>query len=388
MASGLEVRVVADEGEFEELRDRWSALTGACANRSVFLTHEWFDAAWQWRRLTGALRILCAYRGRELVALLPLMLETSGSPWRRVRQLEFLTVPDTQFCDLIVREQDREPAAQAFAAELHRRRADWDVLRLRYLTEYSVASGHLLGALRRQGGTTTLTPAAPNPFVALDNTWDAYYAARSRSLKKANNLAANRLKKAGDVSIEWLAPGAGDASAVDRVVNAVTGISQRSWKVETGNSLDSPGPQAFIRRLSRVAHERGWLSVWLLTLDGKPLAMEYQLVADGSAYALRSDFDAECERLQISPGSHLSRHLLEQLFGKGLTRYFMGPGNNAYKYRWTEQAAPTYELTAYADSFRGRSLATWELELKPVLRRLRERVRPEKPPAGKTEEVD
>jgi CelD/BcsL family acetyltransferase involved in cellulose biosynthesis len=388
VSSGLDIRVVTEEAGFEALRDRWSTLAGACANRSVFLTHEWFDAAWQWRRLKGALRILCGYRGHELVALLPLVLEASGSPWRRVRQLEFLTVPDTQFCDLIVREQDRDAAAQTFAAALQRRRGEWDVVRLRYLPEDSVASGRLLEALRRQGCVTTMAPAAPNPFVALDDTWDAYYATRSRSLKKANNLAANRLKKAGDISIEWLAPGAGDASAVDRVLSAVTGISQRSWKVETGNSLDSPGPQAFIRRLSRIAHERGWLSVWLLALDGKPLAMEYQLVADGSAYALRADFDAECERLQISPGSHLSRHLLERLFGKGLTRYFMGPGNNAYKYRWTEQAAQTYELTAYSDSFSGRSLATWELKLKPVLRRLRERVRPEKAPVGKTDEVD
>ena len=388
MVSDLKVRLVSDESEFQALRPAWTALLEGCANRSVFLTHEWFDAAWEWRRLASDLRIFAAYRGDELVALLPLVLERSGASWRSVRQLEFLTVPDTQFCDLIASEQDRSSAAQAFTTELHLRRTEWDVLRLRYLPEKAIAAEGLLAPLRQQRCATILASAAPNPFVALDTTWDGYYATRSRSLKKANNLAANRLKKAGDISIEWLAPGAGDAAAVDRVLNTVTGISERSWKVETGNSLDSPGPQAFIRRLSRIAHEKGWLSVWLLALDGKPVAMEYQLVADGSAYALRSDFDAECERLQISPGSHLSRHLLERLFGRGLTRYFMGPGNNAYKYRWTEQAAPTYEVTVYASSLRGRCLSAWELKLKPAMRRLRDRARPAAVPAGKTEDPD
>lgn len=385
MKRGFEVRLVDEQRDFEALRPQWNALLQGCAHRSVFLTHEWFDAAWQWRRLKSELRILCAYRGDELAALLPLLLERGDGP---VRRLEFLTVPDTQFCDLIVRDEDRLAAVQAFADALRRRRGDWDVLRLRYLPERSVATGSFLEALRERGCVAAVTAAAANAFVALDSTWDHYYATRSRSLKKANNLAVNRLKKAGEIAVEWLAPGTGDAPAVERIVDTVTGISRRSWKTETGNSLDSAGPQAFIRRLSRTAHEKGWLSVWLLTLDGKPLAMEYQLVADGAAYALRSDFDAECERMQISPGSHLSRHLLEQLFGKGLKRYLMGPGNNAYKYRWTEQAAPTYELTAYADSLRGRSLAGWELKLKPALRRLRERVRPEKAPAGKAEEVD
>jgi CelD/BcsL family acetyltransferase involved in cellulose biosynthesis len=384
----VRLRLVVDDVAFSALTDEWNALADNGTRRSVFLTHDWFDAAWQWRKLTSALRVMCLYRGEQLLAILPLVLEGGPSATSRVRRLEFLTVPDTQLCDMIVGDADRELAAREFAAELHRRRGEWDVLRLRYLPEQSVAATSLRTALAAKGCSSTVTPGADNPYVPLDTSWNEYYATRTRSLKKANNLAANRLKKAGEVAIEWLATEACEAGEMARFVEAAIDISRRSWKTETGNSLDNPGPQAFFRRLSELARDRGWLSVWLLSLDGKPFAMEYELVADGDVFALRSDFDAECERLQISPGSYLSRHLLEQLFGRGLKRYFMGPGNNAYKYRWTDQTAATFDMTVYSGALRGRLLGAWETSLKPAIRRVRDRAKPVQPAEAAEESAD
>lgn len=380
-ASPTEVRVVTEPADFAALRSGWDALLAKCRNPSVFLTHEWFDAAWQWRRSAAQLYVLCLHRGPELVAALPLVLERAADGGRWERCLEFLAVPDTQCCDLFAPDEERVSAATAFANELQARQRDWDVLRLRYLPETSLAATCFGDAMRGNRCAVAIRPTAGNPYIALDTTWEEYYSTRSRSLKKASNLAANRLRKAGEVKIEWLAPGTGDAADVARVLESAIALSGRSWKSRTGDSLDNVGPQAFIRRLSESAHQRGWLSVWLLALDGVPFAMEYQLVADGCVFALRSDFDEDCERRQISPGSHLSRHLLEQLFGRGLRRYLMGPGENAYKYRWTEQVLPTTELTVYGRSLRGRALEWWELGLKPLARSLRERAKPRVPPA-------
>jgi len=55
-----------------------------------------------------------------------------------------------------------------------------------------------------------------------------------------------------------------------------------------------------------------------------------------------------------SPGSYLFRSLLEALFERGLSRYYMGPGENAYKLRWTEQAEPTQRAIVYNRTLRGR----------------------------------
>ena len=369
--SVLAVHVVSDEAEFATLCTPWNAIATSTLFRSVFLQHEWFDAAWQWRQRSARLQVLCLLRGKDLVAVLPLVREDVATRWGRVRELSFLTVPDTQSCDVLVAEAERVAAATSFAAELERTRSDWDVLRLKYLPPDSVAASSLRQALAARGFVTRLEQRGGNPYVRLDSTWDTYYATRTRSLKKANNLAANRLKKAGEVRIDWLEPDTRDPHRLAQVLDEIIAISGESWKRRTGNSLDNPGPQAFIRRLSQLAHERGWLSIWTLKLDGRPMAMEYQLIADGNAFALRSDFVETTE--EISPGSHLSRSLLERLFGRGLQRYFMGPGDNAYKQRWAEEAVPVAELSVYGRSAKGRWLATWETTLKPLARRVRDR---------------
>jgi len=246
-------------------------------------------------------------------------------------------------------------------------------MRLRYLPAEAIATNELATALRKLRLNVSVNQSVQNPWIALTSDWTSYYGARSRRLKKATNLAANRMARAGTVTLEWLAPGQGTPLDVERALAILTDISSRSWKQGTGNSLDHPGPQAFIQRLAAHAHRRGWLSTFTLALDGKPVATEFQIVDGRDVYALRADFDGALE--ELSPGSHLSRLLLERLFGRAFHRYYMGPGVNAYKYRWAEGSDPVYSLTLYGSSPRGRALACWELALKPALRGIRDRLR-------------
>ena len=369
-ASNDRVQLISDPSVFRTLRDQWNALVEA-ADGAIFCRHEWFDAAWQWRSRDARLYLLCLFADHRLSAILPLVLNRARIHGIATRELGFLTVPDTQVCDVIVTDRYRVAASTALAAELRNRQSEWDVIRLNYLAPGSVAASTFREAL---GGLTTRSIAAPgNPFIALDTNWEAYYATRSRRLKKANNLAANRLAKAGTVRIDWLQPDADSAPKLDAFVDRVIRISARSWKTRTGNSLDNPGPGAFIRRLSELSSRCGWLSIWILSVDDRPVAMEYQLVAKGKVYGLRSDFDAEFDA--FSPGTCLNRHLTERLFGRGLHRYYMGPGNNAYKRRWAEHVEPIEELTIYGRSLRARCLARWEITVKPLGIKLRHRLR-------------
>ncbi len=370
----MDVRIITTAEAFAALRPAWDRLHGRCAQRSPFLSHAWLEAAWQWRCQSASLYAVCCERDGELVGALPLVRERAVAGGAPRRSLAFLGVPDTQQCDMLAMPGDAAFVARALVDELLCGRVDWDVLRLRYLAAESIVATEFATALSERGIRSDIRPATANPRIALDRPWDAYYASRSRRLKKATNLAANRLAKAGRVEIQWLAPGTGDRAEVDRVLDDVIRISARSWKRRTGNSLDQPGPQAFLRSLSYHAHDRGWLSIWRLSLDGFPIAMEYQLIDDGIVYALRSDFDSDYDSL--SPGSHLSRCMLETLFGQGLRHYLMGPGENAYKYRWADATEPVLAMTVYARSLSGRALAAWELSLKPVARRLRDRLRP------------
>lgn len=371
MTSTLDIALANTETAFHALAQPWNDLVKQCEG-SLFLRYEWFDAAWAWRKENAQLFILVAHAGTQVVGILPLIQTSNSQKFPRLRALEFLTVPDTQMCDLIVDQEHRASVVDAFCDELHRRRNTWDLLTLSYTAENSIVLHDFKRALQMRHYLPKVADQGPNLYVKLNTSWESYYGERSRSLKKANNLAANRLKKTGQIDIQWVfREQAADAATQNALTQAID-ISRRSWKQDTGNSLDQAGPNRFISTLTGHAARNGWLSLWLLSIDGRALAMEYQLLDQGNVYALRADFDASCE--EISPGSHLMRTLLETLFGQGLNKYYMGPGDNAYKTRWTEECDMLYRLTTYGATWRGKVGSLVNDTLKPVARTIRDKI--------------
>lgn len=368
-ARTLRVSIVDTEQEFRDLGETWNGLAQGSGG-SVFFQHEWFDAAWAWRKEDSSLFVLLAWEGNRAVGILPLVSVRERKRFPALRSLEFLTVPDTQLCDLIAAPADRKRVADAFCAELHKKRSEWDRLVLRYLDATAAALSEIKASLSARHYACDVKSQGRNLFVVLEPSWDSYYGTRSRSLKKANNLAANRLKKAGEIKVEWVTSENSGEPAIRGALEQAIDISRRSWKQETGNSLDQPGPRDFIETLTAHAARRGWLSVWLLSIDGKPLAMEYQLLDAGNVYALRADFDTAYE--EISPGSHLMRTLLESLFRRGLQRYYMGPGENAYKTRWSEEGDTLHQMVVHGRTWRGQLHRLFDEVVKPLARSLRD----------------
>lgn len=363
----LRVEVVTSETAFRALKPLWTGLSERAAPHDVFLTHEWFDAAWQWCGLDAQLRVLAVYRNEVLVGACPLVLRHIRVRRIPMRRLEFLTVPDTQSCDFLIAPGEGEAVTAAVAAWLRQHASEWDTLQLNYLPEHSSAA-QLIVHLTEAGMRSQITPSSQNPYIDLQGGWEAFYGSRSRRLKKNNNLIANRLSRVGTLELDWIQADAPETQ-LRAALAEVEGLSASSWKQQTGNSLDFLGPRRFIERLTALATERGWLSIWLLRLNQKPVAMEYQIIYNGHVHALRADFDESCGH-DLSPGSYLNWQLLQRLFGEQLARYHMGPGNNAYKYRWTEDAAPLRQLTAYSPGWRGKGWSLIDLFVVPLARRM------------------
>jgi CelD/BcsL family acetyltransferase involved in cellulose biosynthesis len=365
----MRVETVTTAEGFAALRDGWDDLACHAHPRSVFLRYDWFAAAWHWRQRDAELRIHVARNGDAIAAILPLIRLRGSGRSRRICTL--LTVPDTQCCDMIADAGSAIAASEAIARHLAARR-DWDVIILDYLPAHSMIVQHFPAQLQVIHVRAVMEERGRNLYIPLESNWMAYWATRSRSVKKAANLAANRLQRTGTTRVERLGPGVTSDADFERALAAAISISARSWKQATGNSLDRPGPGSFIRALSATARRHGWLSLWLIYLDDKPVAMEYQLIHAGNVHALRSDFDASLDH--VSPGSFLFRHLIERLFDGGHRQYLMGPGDNAYKLRWSTEGHSLHRLTGYNRTPAGR-IAHWlDRRAKPPLRALRDRL--------------
>ncbi len=363
----LRVDIWRDLDVFQSLAQTWNALAERTDPDNVFLRHEWFIATWQWLRNDTELRLLGFHRGNKLLGIVPLV----RHKLRGKRVLSFMTVPDTQSCALIVPDDALPPVALSLAATLRTQLTDWDELQLSHLYHASPAVQTLHDAFTRQGLRTVERSQGSNPCVRLDGGWEAYYARRSRRLKKGNNLIANILARQPQrVALHQLgADQPLDDRELTKLLDTAMKLSANSWKRTTGLTLDQPGPQAFIRKLTALANRQGWLSVWLLSIDDEAVAMEYQLRYHGQVHALRADYHADFA--ELSPGSYLNWKMLEQLFTQGDRCYWMGPGNNAYKQRWAEGGQQQISFIAFNTTLRGRWFALRERRLRPLYYRLR-----------------
>jgi CelD/BcsL family acetyltransferase involved in cellulose biosynthesis len=346
----LDVRVIDDYARFAALRTEWNRLASLGERRSVFLEHEWFDSAWQWLKATADLNVVCFYRGNELVGIAPLALEAVSVAGLKTKRARFLAVPDTQLADLVAPLDEIPHICRALANHLRATRRSWDSLELAKLPAGSRTLESLPAALRARGFKPSICQDSPNLLLRLDDTWERYYGRRSRRLKKGNNLVRNKLNSEfGSIRIvQW------SSASAPPLLDDVIAVSSASWKTSTGTTLDQPGPRAFIERLTEHALRSGWLSVFVLYLDDKPAAAEYQLDYAGDIAALRADFVMELDRW--SPGTYLNIELLRQLFGTGRSRYVMGPGKNAYKLRWAEQSEDMACIRAFSSTAKARIL--------------------------------
>jgi len=363
----MDISCIDNESEFQALAADWNRLAGLTAPDSVFLRHEWIDSAWQWLKQDCQMAILCVKQDAQVVGLCPLVLRRVKYHGIPLRSLEFLSIPDTQYCDILAGPDVRSDVIAALINYLCTSRIQWDRLELDKLGADSNAMQWIPKQARSASLPFETEQTGANPGISLQQTWEEFYSHRSRRLKKGNNHAANRLQRSvSHVALSHLDKNGWNSENVTQMLETVTELSSKSWKNSTGLTLDNPGPSAFISCLTRHAYIQGWLSVWLLKFDDTPVAMEYQLVYGGVISALRSDYDPAYENL--SPGTYMNWKMLEQLFTEDYRYYSMGPGGNTYKFRWAEELPDQSRITLYNRTLRGRLLGLLELKLRPMKR--------------------
>lgn len=360
----MDVSCIDSESEFQDLTDDWNRLAALTAPESVFLRHEWFDAAWQWLKRDCLMAILCVRKGQSLTGICPLVARKVQVHGIRIRTLEFLNIPDTQYCDVLAKPDQRSEIIAAVMGFLCSSNLKWDRLELCKLDAGSNVMLAVPEYARRESLLVSVQEDDMNPSISLGQTWEEFYSRRSRRLKKGNNHVANRIRRAGKhVELTHLEAGSEDGEKLSVVLDAAIQLSSRSWKSTTRLTLDNPGPFAFINRLTEHAQQKDWLSFWLLKVDNIPVAMEYQLVYGGIVSALRADYDLAFE--DLSPGTYMNWKMLEQLFDGNCRHYCMGPGGNTYKLRWAEEFPVQYRITLYNNTVRGKMLSAIDLRLRP-----------------------
>jgi CelD/BcsL family acetyltransferase involved in cellulose biosynthesis len=139
-------------------------------------------------------------------------------------------------------------------------------------------------------------------------------------------------------------------------------------------------PGAFLGRLvpmhrewAPLAAERGWLRMYVLTLDRRPIGALYGMAMGGTTYFYQSGFDPE--HGSRSPGTLLVGHAIREAIAEGHTTFDLMRGDEPYKRRWKPtQESRNFRFLVPGSGLRARLGQIWSLSSFRVEARVRERL--------------
>ncbi len=326
----------------ESLRDEWSEL--AERSGSFFATPEWLLLWWEHFGLDREL-LLTAGRGADgrLEAILPFY------AWR-TRPLRIVRALGHGAGDELGPIGERTVAGPALARWAENER--FDLL----LAEQLPGEGwqaFLPGArLLSRGGSPVLT------FDGL--TWKELLASKSRNFREQVGRRTRALERDHDVHYRLVT----GPDGLDESLDTFFRLHGLRW-----------GPRSIIARTAQfqrdfaaVAAERGWLRLWLLSLDGRPAAAWLGFRFEGQECYYQAGRDPAFDSRSVA--FVLLAHTVREALEDGAREYRFLRGDEAYKHRFAN-ADPGLETIALPGGPAGRAA----LAAAPLAKRLRSLVR-------------
>jgi hypothetical protein len=302
----LHIRRIDKARDFMALRPLWSKLACESGQVSPFLSHDWFWCCWHgvWPKYRP--EILLVEEAGNPIAIIPLMHWRERLRGLPVRCIGFLEYVNTPMVDLVT-VAEHSMVIEAFLDYLSDR-ADWDIAWLQKLPGASPTVKALEGILPkrlpwRHAGKLF------SPYIAIEGDWQSFMGSQMQLVKNTYSRVRDQLEDAGALALE-------EHRALDPwspyLYEALQVIRYNHEKDSVVVGATVTRIAEFFRELTRRATRNGWLSLWTLRLDGRIIAIEYQLHMDGKVQTLWTDEDPAYR--EFSPSSILQLAVLQALF--------------------------------------------------------------------------
>jgi len=313
----------------EEVREPWERLGNRSGN--PFLSWEWASTWWRYFGKDANLRVkVCEEPGGTVVALLPLY-KTS---FHRVPALRFIGHGPGDQLGPVCAPEDRAVAEQALRGLVHGSPVGAALLIAEGLPGNEGWDRLLGGAILDQ---------SPSPVLAARGlSWEQFLGSRSRNFRQQVRSRERRLAEAHDLAFRLA-----DHATIDADFEVLVRLHESRW--EGTSSVFAGNQRAFQRDVARAMLGAGRLRLWVLELDGEPVAAWEGFRMGGAEWYYQSGRDARFDRER--PGFVLLCHTIREALSDGLDEYRFLLGGEGYKDRFANSdpglisiAAPTSVL--------------------------------------------
>jgi CelD/BcsL family acetyltransferase involved in cellulose biosynthesis len=214
----------------------------------------------------------------------------------------------------------------------------WTDLELSGISEFSTTLKIFPSLLRSCNFQVTEAVEEVALYLNLPRTWEEFVGGLESKDRHELRRKMRRLEK--EVSFEFSEIGEG--TSLDERMDAFLELHRKSRKDKA--EFMTPEMEKYFREIGSRFHQRGWLDLPFLKVEGREIASFLSFRFEGTEYVYNSGYDPDYGRL--SPGIILAAHCIRQAIEKEMAVFHFLRGREDYKYHLGGKEEKIYRIRA------------------------------------------
>jgi CelD/BcsL family acetyltransferase involved in cellulose biosynthesis len=342
----LELQPIERLNDFET---GWDELLSKSLDNHPFLTYEWLTS---WRKHFGKEKELRLFTARSEGAI-SLAIPVMYSP-RRVfgikhSKIEFAATPESDYHVFLVTSfQEASRAVDELIESMMEDSTDADCVEFKDVPENSLTS-RLLEKVNREGlgGSRSITNSCP--YIPLPKNYELYLQSLGPNMRR--NLKVWERQALRDYTVEFVRYD--KIGTAEEAMKSLFELHQKRQRAK-GNwgSFSDSIHRNFHTDVANAFAEKGWLALFFLTFNGKPVSTVYAYEYNKKLYAYLCGFDPEYARYR--PGNLAFNNLIKYGIEKELKELDFLRGGEEYKTRWGAMVRNNFEFKIPKKGFKSK----------------------------------
>lgn len=338
----MNVRIVTTDKEFMQLEETWKEIYIQSETDNIFMSWEWCSLWWRHYGQNHKLLVLVVRDEKGISGIAPMMICKGNvlTLWKPI--IRFIGGDFADYMDfLILRNHDEVIAAIInFLIKI----GDWGMIEFKRISESSQNLMSIKECLNKLSYPSSDRVSCVSPIVKIEVAWDDYYKSLNKGLKQDIRTSYNKFKLLGEVSYENYSE-----DSMKMLLDVFFEMHKKRQAYKLGQSpFESQTTRDFFYDLAGTFTKLGWADISALKINGRVISTVFALKNKGVFYYWLPAFDPEFSK--YSPGKVHIHALLKRAFDQQYEDFDFMRGDEAYKYKWSNNTFGSYELKIYRNN--------------------------------------
>jgi CelD/BcsL family acetyltransferase involved in cellulose biosynthesis len=306
----------------------WNRLLSRSLDNHPFSTYEWLASWWKHLGKGKELKFFSVEREGAVSLVIPVVYSTRRVFGLKYCWVEFVGASSSDYQVFLVTSFHQAARSVNQLIESIMEDSDADCVVFREVPEDSVTARLLENVNGERFGVSS-SVINSCLYVPLPNNYETYLQTLGSNMRR--NLKIWEKQALKDYRVEFVTYD--KIGTIEEAMKIFFELHQKSQIAKGNRGLFSDGNErSFHIDVANAFAKKGWLALFFLTFNGKPVSTVYCYEYNGKLYAYLCGFDPEYARYR--PGHLAFKNLIRYGIEKKLKEFDFLRGNEEYKTRW------------------------------------------------------